>query len=47
MAPVSIGDGAYVGAGSVITTDVPKDSLAVARNKQKNIDGWASKKRKE
>jgi len=45
VAPVSIGEGAYVGAGSVITTDVPKDSLAVARGKQKNIDGWARKKK--
>ena len=45
VAPVSIGDGAYVGAGSVVTTDVPKDSLAVARGKQKNIEGWAQRKK--
>jgi len=41
VAPVSIGDGAIVGAGSVITRDVDADSLAVERNEQKGIAGWA------
>ena len=41
VAPVSIGDGAIVGAGSVITSDVEADSLAVARGEQKGIAGWA------
>jgi bifunctional UDP-N-acetylglucosamine pyrophosphorylase / glucosamine-1-phosphate N-acetyltransferase len=41
VAPVTIGDGAVVGAGSVITSDVEADSLAIERNEQKGIAGWA------
>ncbi len=41
VAPVTIGDGAIVGAGSVITSDVEADSLALERNEQKGIAGWA------
>ena len=41
VAPVRVGDGAIVGAGSVITQDVEADSLAVERNQQKGIAGWA------
>ena len=44
VAPVTIGKGAYVGAGSTITKDVPEDSLGVARAKQSNIAGWAKKR---
>ena len=40
VAPVSVGDGATVGAGSTITKDVPADTLAVARGKQVAIAGW-------
>ncbi len=40
VAPVTIGAGAYVGAGSTITKDVPPDALAVARGRQKEIEGW-------
>ena len=45
VAPVNIGDGAYVGAGSVITMDVPANTLAVARTRQANIEDWATRYR--
>ena len=47
VAPLKIGDGAYVGAGSTITENVPADALGVARGRQVNKPGWASKKRRE
>ena len=40
VAPVSLGDGATTGAGSTVTTDVPANTLAVGRAKQRNIEGW-------
>lgn len=46
VAPVTVGDGAYVGAGTTVTRDVPADSLAVSRVPQKNIEGWVTKKKK-
>jgi bifunctional UDP-N-acetylglucosamine pyrophosphorylase/glucosamine-1-phosphate N-acetyltransferase len=45
VAPVTIGDGAIIAAGSTITEDVPKDSLAVARSRQVNKEGWAKKRK--
>ena len=45
VAPVSIGAGAIVGAGSVIAHDVESDSLALTRPDQVSIEGWAKKKR--
>jgi len=43
VAPVTIGDGAFTAAGSVITRDVPPGALGVARGKQENIDGYAER----
>jgi bifunctional UDP-N-acetylglucosamine pyrophosphorylase/glucosamine-1-phosphate N-acetyltransferase len=45
VAPLTIGDGAYTAAGSVITTDVPAGALAVARGKQRNVEGWVARRR--
>jgi bifunctional UDP-N-acetylglucosamine pyrophosphorylase / glucosamine-1-phosphate N-acetyltransferase len=45
VAPVSVGDRAYTGAGSVITDDVPPDALGIARARQTNIEGYADRER--
>ncbi len=45
VAPVTIGEGAYVAAGSTITEDVPKDALALGRARQVTTPGWAEKRR--
>jgi len=45
VAPVRVGKGAYVGAASCITEDVPDDALAVGRARQVVKDGWAKEKR--
>src|SRR5271169_2049847 len=47
VAPVKVGDGAYVAAGSTITENVPADALGIARGRQVVKKGWASKKRRE
>ncbi|HEY0143177.1 MAG TPA: bifunctional UDP-N-acetylglucosamine diphosphorylase/glucosamine-1-phosphate N-acetyltransferase GlmU [Thermoanaerobaculia bacterium] len=47
VAPVRVGKGAYVGAGSTITKDVPADALALSRTPQRNVEGWASKRREQ
>jgi bifunctional UDP-N-acetylglucosamine pyrophosphorylase/glucosamine-1-phosphate N-acetyltransferase len=45
VAPVTIGDGAYTAAGSVITDDVPPGAMAVARGRQRNVEGWVERRR--
>ncbi len=47
VAPVKVGKGAVTGAGSAIAKDVPDESLAIERTQQRNIEGWAKRKRKE
>ena len=47
IAPVTIGKGSYVAAGSTITDDVPEDSLAIARSRQTNKAGWAAERREK
>ncbi|MFZ2490036.1 MAG: bifunctional UDP-N-acetylglucosamine diphosphorylase/glucosamine-1-phosphate N-acetyltransferase GlmU [Thermoanaerobaculia bacterium] len=47
VAPVRIGKGAYVGAGSTITKDVPADALALSRVPQKIVEGWAVRRREQ
>jgi bifunctional UDP-N-acetylglucosamine pyrophosphorylase/glucosamine-1-phosphate N-acetyltransferase len=47
VAPVRIGRGAYVGAGSTITKDVPPESLALSRTPQRVVEGWASRKKEK
>jgi bifunctional UDP-N-acetylglucosamine pyrophosphorylase / glucosamine-1-phosphate N-acetyltransferase len=47
VAPVRVGDGAYIAAGSTITENVPAEGLGIARGRQVNKAGWAAKKRRE
>ena len=46
VAPVTVGEGSYIAAGSTVTEEVPADALAVARSRQKNLEGWAARRRK-
>jgi bifunctional UDP-N-acetylglucosamine pyrophosphorylase/glucosamine-1-phosphate N-acetyltransferase len=43
VAPVTVGDEAYTGAGSVVTDDVPEGALAIARARQANVEGYAER----
>jgi bifunctional UDP-N-acetylglucosamine pyrophosphorylase/glucosamine-1-phosphate N-acetyltransferase len=45
VAPVSVGDGAYTGAGAVIREDVPPGALAISSGPQRTLDGWVERKR--
>jgi bifunctional UDP-N-acetylglucosamine pyrophosphorylase / glucosamine-1-phosphate N-acetyltransferase len=45
VAPVTVGDGAYTAAGSVIVDDVPPGAMGVARGRQRNVEGWVQRRR--
>ncbi|HEY1649876.1 MAG TPA: bifunctional UDP-N-acetylglucosamine diphosphorylase/glucosamine-1-phosphate N-acetyltransferase GlmU [Terracidiphilus sp.] len=45
VAPITLGDGSYIGAGSCITEDVPADALAIGRARQVTKEGWAAERR--
>ncbi len=47
VAPVTVGDGAYIAAGSTVTKDVQEDALCIARSRQTVIEGWAKARRGE
>ncbi len=47
VAPLEIGDGGYIGAGSVITQQVPPEALALGRSRQVNKEGWNAKRKKK
>ena len=46
IAPVRVGEGAYIGTGTTVREDVPPGALAVSAGKQRNIEGWVARKRR-
>lgn len=44
VSPVKVGDNTYIAAGSTITSEVKEGDLAIARTKQRNIEGWVKKR---
>jgi bifunctional UDP-N-acetylglucosamine pyrophosphorylase/glucosamine-1-phosphate N-acetyltransferase len=46
IAPITVGEGAYVGTGTTVREDVPPGALAVSAGKQRNIEGWVARKRR-
>ncbi len=47
IAPVTVGDGAYIAAGSTVTDTVPPGALAIGRSRQENKEGWADRRREQ
>ncbi|HEU4878073.1 MAG TPA: DapH/DapD/GlmU-related protein, partial [Gemmatimonadaceae bacterium] len=47
IAPVRVGKGAYVAAGSSITQDVPAGALGIARSRQSVVDGWVDRRKQD
>lgn len=47
IAPVTVGEGAYIAAGSVITDDVPENALGIARSRQSNKKDWSAKHKRQ
>jgi bifunctional UDP-N-acetylglucosamine pyrophosphorylase/glucosamine-1-phosphate N-acetyltransferase len=45
VAPVTLGDGSYIAAGSAVTADVPAGALAIGRARQENKEGWVEKRK--